>query len=104
MNVAGAEMLVAETIRRLGSRITPVVFCIDAVGTLGERLAAAGTRVVAFGRRPGLDVRLPWRMAEEMRAHRIDVVHAHQYTPFFYGALAARLCRSRPRVIFTEHG
>src|SRR5262249_11894338 len=30
--------------------------------------------------------------------------HAHQYTPFFYGALAARRSRRRPPVIFTEHG
>src|SRR5204862_1893786 len=31
------------------------------------------------------------------------LVHAHQYTPFFY-ALAARLLYRRPPVLFTEHG
>jgi glycosyltransferase involved in cell wall biosynthesis len=104
MNVAGAEVLVAETIRRLGARIEPVIFCIDEVGALGHRMREEGIDVVAFRRRPGLDLRVSWRMAAEMRARALDVVHAHQYTPFFYGSIAARLSRARPRVIFTEHG
>ena len=104
MNVAGAEMLVAETIRRLGDRIDPVVLCLDRVGTMGEQLAASGTPVLAYGRRPGVDLGVSWRMARDIRSHRIDVVHAHQYTPFFYASIAARLSGVRPRVIFTEHG
>ena len=43
-------------------------------------------------------------MAAEIRARALAVVHAHQYTPFFYGSIAARLSRVRSRVIFTEHG
>lgn len=104
MNVAGAEVLVAETIRRLGARIEPVIFCIDEVGELGHRMREEGVNVVAFHRRPGLDVGIAWRMAAEIRARALDVVHAHQYTPFFYGSIAASLSRAQPRVIFTEHG
>ena len=104
MNVAGAEVLVAETIRRLGARIEPVIFCIDDVGALGHRMLEEGVNVVAFHRRPGLDVGIAWRMAAEIRARALDVVHAHQYTPFFYGSIAASLSRAQPRVIFTEHG
>jgi glycosyltransferase involved in cell wall biosynthesis len=97
-------MLVAETIRRLGPRITPFVLCLDQVGTMGEQLAAQGVPVIAYGRRPGVDLGVSWRMARDLRAHRIDVVHAHQYTPFFYASIAARLSGQRPFVIFTEHG
>jgi glycosyltransferase involved in cell wall biosynthesis len=104
MQVAGAEVLVAETIRRLRTRIDPVVLCLDQVGALGERLMREGVDVLAFGRRQGLDLTVPWRMAKHLRARRLDVIHAHQYTPFFYGALAAQLSGVRPRVIFTEHG
>src|SRR5687767_3402307 len=104
MQVAGAEVLVAETIRRLGSRISPVIFCLDAVGSLGGRLIAEGIPVIAFGRKPGLDLRVSVRLAREIRNRRIEVIHAHQYTPFFYGAIAARLSGIRPQVIFTEHG
>jgi L-malate glycosyltransferase len=104
MNVAGAEVLVAETIRRLGARIQPVIFCIDEVGALGDHMRDEGIDVVAFHRRPGLDLRVSWRMAGEISVRALDVLHAHQYTPFFYGSIAARLSRAQPRVIFTEHG
>src|SRR4051812_3668595 len=84
MQVAGAEVLVTETIRRLKGRIDPTIFCLDAVGTLGERLSAEGVPVVCLGRSSGRDWGLPWRMARELSARNIDIIHAHQYTPFFY--------------------
>jgi glycosyltransferase involved in cell wall biosynthesis len=104
MQVAGAEVLVFEIIQRLRSCIDPHVFCLDGVGPLGEQLIAEGVPVVAFDRRPGVDWRLIPQMSREIRSRRIDVIHAHQYTPFFYSSLAARLSRPLPRVIFTEHG
>src|SRR6516162_1886775 len=57
MQVAGAEVLVTETIRRLGTRIEPTVFCLDAVGPLGEQLLGDGVAVISLNRRPGRD----WR-------------------------------------------
>ncbi len=104
MQVAGAEVLVLETIRRLGSRIKPTIFCLDAVGRLGEQLRAEGVEVVCLERRPGRDWRLPWRLAREIRRRDIEVLHAHQYTPFFYAALARALVWLKPRLILTEHG
>ena len=104
MQVAGAEMLVAETIRRLARRITPTIFCLDAIGALGQQLQAEGVEVVCLGRRPGRDWRIAWRLAHELSMRRIEVVHAHQYSPFFYSALARLLHLRSPRLIFTEHG
>jgi glycosyltransferase involved in cell wall biosynthesis len=104
MQVAGAEVLVAETVRRLDGRIEPTVLCLDAIGALGERLLAQGVPVVCLGRKPGRDWRLVWRTAREFRARRIEVVHAHQYTPFFYAALARAVTMRAPKVILTEHG
>ncbi|HVB38316.1 MAG TPA: glycosyltransferase, partial [Vicinamibacterales bacterium] len=104
MQVAGAEMLVADIIRLLGPRIEPTIFCLDAVGALGERLRDDGVPVVTLGRTPGIDLRVAVRLGREIRARRIEVVHAHQYTPFFYAALA-RAGAGRPvHVMFTEHG
>ena len=106
MHVAGAEMLVAETIRRLGPRIEPVVFCLDAIGALGERLAArgrAGDRRSAGGPASISACRGAWRRKSARAA--LEVLHAHQYTPFFYGAhrrpavrrpAARHLHRARP--------
>src|SRR5688572_432006 len=104
MQVAGAEVLVAETIRRLGPRIDPVVLCLDGLGQLGEQIQAEGVPVIVYGRGSGRDLGVARRMARDLRTRSTEIVHAHQYGPFFYGALAARLCRPRPKVIFTEHG
>jgi L-malate glycosyltransferase len=104
MQVAGAEMLVAETIRRLGSRLSPVVVCIDRVGQLGEIMRGEGVEVLALDRRPGLDLAVSRRLATILRERRIRVVHAHQYTPFFYAALAKLQLGHRTWLMLTEHG
>jgi len=104
MQVAGAEILVREMIRRLAGRIEPTVLCLDGVGPLGERLLSEGIPVVDLGRRPGLDWRVVRKMAAEVRARGIEILHAHQYTPFFYAALGKVISGRRPGLILTEHG
>lgn len=104
MQVAGAEVLVAETIRRLGPAIRPTVFCLDRVGQLGEEHRANGGDLVCLDRRPGWDFSVSWRLSAELARRDIEVLHAHQYTPFFYSALAKPLLRRPPKLIFTEHG
>jgi glycosyltransferase involved in cell wall biosynthesis len=104
MQVAGAEVLVAETIRRLANRIAPTILCLDQVGPLGEQLQKEGIPVLTLNRRPGRDWRLIYRLARELHQRKIEVVHAHQYTPFFYAALARALLGCGPRLILTEHG
>jgi glycosyltransferase involved in cell wall biosynthesis len=104
MQVAGAEVLVRETIRRLHGRIAPAIFCLDAVGRIGEELVAEGVDLVCFNRKPGRDWGVSRKVARAISERGIEVVHAHQYTPFFYSALAKPLCGFRPRVILTEHG
>jgi glycosyltransferase involved in cell wall biosynthesis len=104
MQVAGAEVLVRETIRRLGPAIEPTIFCLDRVGTIGEQLRAAGVPVACFDRKPGRDWGVSRRLAAEAARRRVQVLHAHQYTPFFYAALAKPFIRPTPRLILTEHG
>lgn len=107
MDVAGAEVLAAELGRRLAA--TPghpyrfLYLCLDGCGTLGEQLAAEGFEVINLNRRPGLDFALTARLRRLLADRRVDLVHAHQYTPFFYAA-AARGVASRPAILFTEHG
>lgn len=103
MQVAGAEVLVERMIQSLADAIEPTVFCLDSIGTIGERLQAAGVPVVVLGRRPGIDWSLVGRLAREVRSRRIEILHAHQYTPLFYSALA-RLRGAKAKVMFTEHG
>src|SRR5262245_47585746 len=104
MQVAGAEVLVDETIRRLGHQIDPVVLCLDGTGQLGERMRSDGIPVVDLGRRPGIDIVIARRLAYQISSRDLEVLHAHQYTPFFYSALARLLVRRRLYLVFTEHG
>ncbi|MCZ2340713.1 MAG: glycosyltransferase [Bacteroidales bacterium] len=105
MQVAGAEVLVRETIRQLGSAIQPTIFCLDAIGKIGEELLADGIDLVCLNRRPGWDFSVSRRLASAIRERQIDVLHAHQYGPFFYSALAKVLAfPDLPRLILTEHG
>jgi glycosyltransferase involved in cell wall biosynthesis len=104
MQVAGAEMLVRDTILSLRQLLTPTIFCLDAIGRLGEELKAGGVEVISLGRRPGVDLRVATRLAREIRSRRITLIHAHQYTPFFYAALAKVLLGGRVQLMLTEHG
>jgi glycosyltransferase involved in cell wall biosynthesis len=104
MQVAGAEVLVSEIIKRLGDRVRPTIFCLDKLGALGERLQAEGVDLVVFDRKPGIDLGVAIRMGQAMREREIEVVHAHQYTPFFYAALGRLNGWRSAKIILTEHG
>ena len=73
------------------------------MGTLGEELRNEGFTVKVLGRRGGVDLACVRRLAAFVRCQRAVVVHAHQYTPFFYARAPGWVGR-RPPVAFTEHG
>jgi len=101
--VGGAEVLAAQMVRQLASSCRFLFICLDDLGALGWQLVGEGFTVHVLGRRPGLDWACIRRLAELLRRERVDLIHAHQYTPFFYGVTARLLCH-RPPVLFTEHG
>lgn len=103
MSVGGAEVLAARLARRLGDRYRFVFGCLDHVGEIGEQLQQDGYPVVVLNRASGFDRKCARRLRAEIRRWNVDLIHAHQYTPFFY-ALTAGLFRRRPPVLFTEHG
>jgi glycosyltransferase involved in cell wall biosynthesis len=103
LRVGGAEVLAARLARQLRDRYRFHFVCLDELGTLGEKLRRDGFPVEVLGRRPGIDWRCPVRLARLLRREGVALVHAHQYTPFFY-AMTARLLYRRPPVLFTEHG
>jgi glycosyltransferase involved in cell wall biosynthesis len=103
LRVGGAEVLVARLVRRLRDRFAFHFVCLDELGLLGQELRGEGFAVEVLGRRVGIDWGLPVRLASVLSRTRTAVIHAHQYTPFFY-ALAARLLYHRAPILFTEHG
>jgi sugar transferase (PEP-CTERM/EpsH1 system associated) len=103
LRVGGAEVLAARLARGLSDQYRFIFACLDEIGTLGEQLRQEGFMVEVLHRREGVDWRCPWRLARLLRRERVELVHAHQYTPFFY-ALTARLFYRRPVLLFNEHG
>lgn len=103
---AGAEVLAEALARDLRGRAQMVFACLDGQGAIGEGLRRDGFDVHDLGRKPGLDRTLPGKLAALYREHEPQLIHAHQYTPFFYASLARGIgpWRRRPPVLFTEHG
>lgn len=103
LNVGGAEVLAERLARQLEGEFRFVFACLDELGELGRSLRSDGFPVHVLDRRPGLDLGCVRRLSGLLREERVDLIHAHQYTPFFY-ATAARVTRVRLPVMFTEHG
>lgn len=103
LNFGGAEVLAARLARGLNDRFRFVFACLDDLGTLGSELRSEGYAVHVLDRKPGLDVGCVRRLARIARDERVDVILAHQYTPFFYSRAPGWVGR-RPPVLFVEHG
>lgn len=103
---AGAEVLAAGLARGLRDDFDFVFLCLDGAGPLAEELLAEGFAVEELGRQPGIDRPLAKRLHDRLDQLGVGLVHAHQYTPFFYSALARGVfARSpAPPILFTEHG
>jgi glycosyltransferase involved in cell wall biosynthesis len=103
LNPGGTERLVVELASRLHASVPMAVCCLDEPGAWAETLSQRGIDVSHLGRRPGFRPGLGRAIAREAARHNATVIHAHQYSPFVYGAIA-RLWRPATRLVFTEHG
>jgi glycosyltransferase involved in cell wall biosynthesis len=101
--VGGAEVLAARLARQQRGSYRFAFACLDGLGTLGEQLQEEGFPVWVLHRGAGVDWRAALTLGRLLRQERVALVHAHQYTPFFYAAVARWLGRRVP-ILFTEHG
>ncbi len=99
----GAERIVCDLARSRADQLHTGVICLDDTGRLAPEAREAGVEIHCTHRRGGLDLRQVSRIAGHIRSFRPDVIHAHQYTPYFYAAMAAT-ATGFGRIIFTEHG
>ena len=103
LDVGGAEILAVQLARHLNHEFRIVFACLDQVGSLGRSLQDEGVPVYLLDRRPGIDLGCGLRLARILRDNGVDLIHAHQYTPFFQSMLA-RLRNWNVPILFTEHG
>lgn len=108
--VGGTEKLVYDLVHHVDQHLfVPVVGCLDELGFFGEALQSEGYQVYTLNRKPGLDWSIIDRLCQVIQTEKVAVIHAHQYTPYFYGLLASLSMKLRflplaPKVVFTEHG
>ena len=104
MGIGGTEQVIRQIIENSDSeQFVHEILCIDGeVGPLGQALKEKGINVECTQRRAGTDFKLILFIRRLIKSNNIDVLHCHQYTPFFYGALAA--VGTATKIIFTEHG
>ncbi len=110
LSVGGAEVLAREFAVHASPEFKTVFLCLDGVGEIGKALKDNGYTVQCFGRNPGLDQALILKAGQFFSEQRVDLIHAHQYTPFVYASLGRlrqrgfRLWSTYPPVLMTEHG
>lgn len=104
MGIGGTEQVIRQIIENSDAeKFSHEILCIDGqVGSLGRELEANGVHVECTQRQAGTDFKLLWFMRRLIKQRKINVMHCHQYTPYFYGVLSALF--AGVRVVFTEHG
>lgn len=103
LGVGGAEVLVDQMIRRMQKEFRCIVAVLDEIGEIGTRLQEDGFIVEHLHRQPGIDRSCATRLRQFADREGVEILHAHQCTPFFQAMLSRGLTGRRP-VVFTEHG
>ncbi len=105
MKMGGVEHLVYDLTKAFQKlNIKTTICCLDGLlGELGEQLKKIGIDIVVLNRRPGFDLKLIFALARLIKELNPDIIHAHQYTPYFYGVTASILAKKK-ETIFSEHG
>ena len=88
LDPGGTERLALDMALWFSRRYRMQIFCLDAPGQWAKDAESQGVAVTCLNRRPGIDLRIPVKIAALMKQRRIDLIHAHQYTPWFYAGLA----------------
>ena len=110
LNWGGAETLAYRlaTDPELSAQYRFVFFCLDTkdistAGVMAQMLTEQGFVVECLDRQPGLDKKCIKHLSALFEQHHVDIVHAHQCTPYFYTSMA-RWIKKSPQILLTEHG
>ncbi|WP_414828107.1 glycosyltransferase [Alteromonas sp. H39] len=104
MRIGGTEQVIRNLIESANNdAFTMSILCLESpLGPFGEALQDKGVSITCLSRRAGIDKELIKATRAIIRERKIDIVHCHQYTPWFYGTLATAFTNTK--TIFTEHG
>ncbi len=105
LEVGGAERIVLNIMEKNNSPVFDyTACCLDSKGAYAKKLESIGQKVILLKRKPGIDWSMPFKLARLVCREKIDIIHAHGETPWFYAALASALFGGRVKCITTVHG
>lgn len=98
----GSEMYALTVASNLDAdRFTSVLCAVDQGGALEPEIKRLAIPYFIMNRKPGIELRLAWRLYRLFRKWRVDVIHTHHFNQLFYSVLGAKLAGAR--IIHTEH-
>ncbi|UCG50630.1 MAG: glycosyltransferase [Candidatus Latescibacterota bacterium] len=104
LGIGGLERIVVSLIDNVDpDRFLSSVYCLEDGGELMADVLQKGHEATALGKKPGIDFRLPFRLARMFRRSGLDIVHCHNFGGLFYGSIAGSLTRNAS-VVYTAHG
>jgi L-malate glycosyltransferase len=104
LEIGGIERSTHDMVEVMPSYdIEPSVCCLDRLGPWGEDLKNKGFKIYTIGRSAGIDFKLISKLKAIIKEYKPDVIHPHQYTPYFYTILS-NISLYRPKIVFSEHG
>lgn len=98
LRVGGLERVVVDLVNHASPEFRLVVCCLEENGAWVNEVP----RVIVLDKRPGVDWSLFRKIVRLARAEKTDVIHTHNSTAHFYGAIAGKL--AGVKVLHTEHG
>lgn len=102
LDVGGLEYVVINLLKGLNrDKYQPSVCCFDTLGSIADALNGYAD-VYLLKRKPGVNYSYPFKLAVLLKREKIQILHTHNSTAYFYGAIAGIIAHV-PVVIYTEH-
>jgi sugar transferase (PEP-CTERM/EpsH1 system associated) len=101
LKIGGLEKFVIELIKNTANEVNPAIACIENLESILDE-SWVQFPVYELNKKPGVSYSVPFKLSRIIRNIGIEIIHTHNPSPHFYGALAGLI--SRVPVIHTKHG
>jgi sugar transferase (PEP-CTERM/EpsH1 system associated) len=102
LKLGGLENVTLDLLNNLNKdHYKPSICCFDTLGDLSNRING-NIKVHFLKRRQGIDYFYPFKLAKLLKKKKIQILHLHNSTAFFYGVIAGKLA-GIPAIVYTEH-
>jgi len=109
LSFGGPEKLVYDMVKHIIKNQNNIkiikleICCYDILGHFAEKLIGEKQKInlSLLKRKPGIDLFYPFKLVSLIKQKKIDVIHAHNATAWFYGTWASIL--TRVPIVYTEH-